>query len=333
MGDGTTVATAPRHTSVTYSRHLAGAIHLQRRVRRRRSCVVFEPWRSKRPPRCSAESMSLVEYHDPDGLFERVQPQLRARLPLRNLHWKSQLRPLRSIDSLHVEFVPAAGTKAGPTAAASGPSVTVEDDVANSAGSQQHGVSTFGGKQAPEARGTSSSAHGAFRRHQIPGLRQTPSLKLYLLRCDDTETYRSTSRALLRAWIKSTTTKPSKTSHQENHDAFEWLILHVVLPDTAAASLTRSSDPPASDSQTKEKSSKWSGSSTGTVLEKIKSDFNGSSKPDFDRVAQVRVPRQTVSGPSSTAPSTSIETAREWESHWSDLMTKLKSLLLSLIHI
>ena len=117
--------------------------------------------------------------------------------------------------------------------------------------------------------------------------------------------------------------------YRENHDAFEWLVLHVVLPDTAAASHTRSSDPPASDSQTKEKSSKWPGSSTGTVLEKIKSDFNGSGKLELDRVAQVRVARRTGAGPLSTAPAPSIETAKEWEGQWSDLMTKMKSLLLA----
>lgn len=274
--------------------------------------------------------MSLVEYHDPDGLFKLVQPHLLARLPLKKIHWKSPLRPLRSIESLHVQFVPSAETEASLKEPAFGSSATGKDDVFNRAGSQQHSDSTFGGQQLQEVHDTSSMGYGALgRRHQIPGLRQTPSLKIYLLRCDDTDSYRSTSRGLLRAWIKSSTTKLSKSSNHENHDAFEWLILHVVLPDTAAASQTPYAESPIRATQAKEKSRKWLGSSTGTVLEKIKSDFNGSSKQELDHVAQIRMPRQNGSAQTSIAPALSIESAKEWESHWSDLMTKMKSLLLA----
>lgn len=119
----------------------------------------------------------------------------------------------------------------------------------------------------------------AHRRHQIPGLRQTPYLKIYFLRCDDNESYKATARKALRDWIKAHASTPqagaSAASNQEKHDAFEWLIVHVVQ-----------------DGDGKEKAapaSKW-GRSTTTVLEKIKADFNGSSKSAVDRVAQLRLP-------------------------------------------
>ena len=48
-----------------------------------------------------------TEYHDPDGVFPLLWPQLSAHLPLRNLCWKSPTRSLRAIASLDVDFVPA----------------------------------------------------------------------------------------------------------------------------------------------------------------------------------------------------------------------------------
>lgn len=146
-----------------------------------------------------------VEYTDPSGIFADVQPLLNDRLPLRNLHWKSPSRPLRSIDSLHVNLVQ--GKEKRPTS-----------DVAGTATAQ--------------------------RRHQIPGLRQTPYLKIYFLRCDDNETYKTSSQKLIREWLKENTPSSQSTSsvnNQENHDAFEWLIVQVVYPDTPAANLSRSS--------------------------------------------------------------------------------------------
>lgn len=121
------------------------------------------------------------------------------------------------------------------------------------------------------------------RRHQIPGLRQTPYLKVYLLRCDDNETYKATARKTLREWIKAhahgtASTTQSVTSSQEKHDACEWLILHVVQDGEGAEKA------PAP-------TSKW-GRSTTTVLEKVKADFNGTSKTAVDRVAQLRLPKE-----------------------------------------
>ncbi|KAI5290213.1 hypothetical protein KEM54_002179 [Ascosphaera aggregata] len=186
-----------------------------------------------------------VEYTDPSGIFEEVKPLFDSILPLRNLHWKSPTRPLRSIDSLQVDFVPA--------------------------------------ENAPAGRDRSSSV--AHRRHQIPGLRQTPYVKIYLLRCDDNDTYKTVSRKLVRDWIKekaSTTqaysigSSGSNLLTQDNHDAFEWLIVHVA-PEGV--------DPSPNSAL------KWTGRATTSVLEKVRADFNGSSKSAVDRVTQLRIPK------------------------------------------
>ena len=210
--------------------------------------------------------MPPVEYHDPSGLFNSVKPLLSDVLPLRNLHWKSPTRPLRSIDSLHIDFIP------------------------HNATDEQKRLSD-----------------GSRRRHQIPGLRQTPYLKVYLLRCDDSETYKSTSRKLLREWIKTKASPPQSSSTaapaHDNHDAFEWLIIHVVSGDV--------------DLQDKTSTSKWPGRTT-SVLEKVKADFNGSSKSAVDRVAQLRLPKPDAEKKSP-----------ELVGQLDDLVTKLKTFILT----
>ncbi|KAJ5135657.1 uncharacterized protein N7515_004935 [Penicillium bovifimosum] len=205
-------------------------------------------------PSQAASSNVTVEYTDPSGLFPLIQPVIESKLPLKNLHWKSPTRPVRSIESLRIGFTPA--------------------------------------QESEERKSSSENAQGAVphRRHQIPGLRQTPYLKVYLLRCDDNETYKATARRNLREWIKanaSTQSSQSATASQEKHDAFEWLILHVV-PDGDAAD--KAATP----------TSKWGRSST-TVLEKAKADFNGSSKTAVDRVAQLRLPKPGIKSPELAA--------------------------------
>ncbi|KAJ5865714.1 hypothetical protein N7534_000267 [Penicillium rubens] len=200
-----------------------------------------------------ASSNVTVEYTDPSGLFPLIQPIVESKLPLRNLHWKSPTRPVRSIESLRIGFTPA--------------------------------------QESNERKSSSDTVHDAVahRRHQIPGLRQTPYLKVYLLRCDDNETYKATARRNVREWIKanaSSQSSQSATTSQEKHDAFEWLILHVV-PDADAAD--KAATP----------TSKWGRGST-TVLEKAKADFNGSSKSAVDRVAQLRLPKQGTKSPELT---------------------------------
>ena len=231
---------------------------------------------------------------DPSGIFSTFESLLSQRLPLRNLHWKSPNRPLRAINSLHV---------------------TLE-----------------------QAKYGQSEAQPNERRHQIPGLRQTPYLKIYLLRCDDKETYKSICRKQIREWIKSETqSSDNKTSNtQESHDAFEYLIVHVVLPNTPAANEPRVSKnaglenaslgpTDSSDSINSNTKSKWPGKGSLTVYDKIRADFNGSSKAALERVAQVRIIRD---GASQQIPSSTLGPL-ELEDQWHDLVEKLKVSILS----
>lgn len=258
-----------------------------------------------------------MEYHDPSGLYPLIQEQLNSRFPLRNLHWKSPSRPLRSIDSLHVDLIPSKDSLHIP-GAQEGPPLT----------------SGSGPTSAEILRPPSKE-----RRHQIPGLRQTPYLKVYLLRCDDSETYKSAARKQLREWVK-THTPPAQSSSssniQENHDAFEWMIIHVVIPDTAAASQPRGSSTSSSTAGEKEKSStssRWTRGTT-TILEKIRADFNISSKSEPDRVAQIRlqkdvVPPHMLPTPSTVTSPPLTEGPQEQERVWNDIISKFKTLILA----
>lgn len=255
--------------------------------------------------------MSLVEYHDPDGLFPLISPQLQRLLPLRNLHWKSNSRPLRSIPSLRVDFVSSSPAK-----------LTLEKNSSETNHPPQPVVTTQRG-----------------RRHQLPGLRPTPYLRIYLLRCDDRESYKSVHRRALREWlgeniISSQTHLPSHKA--DNHDACEWLILHVVLPNTAVATEQRGkigrSDGEALGDKISS-NSRWPGRPPRTLLEKLKSDFNQSGKSSLDRVTQVRL-TQDAQPPdympsSANAPATiSDDGVQEQENTWNDLIVKLKTLIL-----
>lgn len=177
------------------------------------------------------------------------------------------------------------------------------------------------------------------QRHQIPGLRRTPYLKVYLLRCDDSETYKGSSRRLLREWVKEHT-PPSQNSAsintQENHDAFEWLIIHVLVPDTPAAEQSRPSASVMSEDGTEKSnsSSRWPGRKSSTVLDKIRSDFNGTSKSAIDRVAQIQITKPKISGAAATNMARASDTfgqgdAKAGETGWEDLVVKMKSLILA----
>ena len=175
------------------------------------------------------------------------------------------------------------------------------------------------------------------RRHQIPGLHQTPYLRIRLFRSDDKERYRNTGRKQLRDWVKERTSSShshSGASQQENHDAFEWLILHVVVPDTAAASEPRFTSASNKESNTASEkagtSSKWPGKSSSTIYEKLKSDFNESGKYAADRVAQVRLSKSTAPPPTVPFPaSQSYEMSpQEQEQAWDDVVVKMKALIL-----
>ncbi|KAH0559500.1 hypothetical protein GP486_003985 [Trichoglossum hirsutum] len=281
----------------------------------------------------SSSSKVTVEYFDPYGVFPLISSGLLSRLPLRNLHWKSPSRPLRSISSLHVDLVPYGElqqrSQSPPAAAKSEESIQSFGDIL---------------ARTRELGSTPDVGAGIYknpvkeRRHQIPGLRQTPYLKVFFLRCDDTDAYKATSRKQLRDWIKEHATQSSQSTAsvggQENHDAFEWLIVHVVLPNTAAAAQPhvpkQSGNGPGGGTEKVSSTSRWPGRGTSSILDKIRSDFNGSSKSAKDRVAQIRVQKNPQSPPElSTSTPLSGEALREQENAWSDVISKLKSLILT----
>ncbi|KEF51318.1 uncharacterized protein A1O9_12668 [Exophiala aquamarina CBS 119918] len=229
-----------------------------------------------------SNSKVIVQCTDPSNLFDSVEPRLSSRSPLKNLHWKSPNRPLRSIPNLNI-------------------ALTREQ--------------------------TANGSHASIRRHQIPGLRETPYVKLYLLRCDDKETYKEKARKEVRQWVKSVTpTGESKSAlkTQENHDASEWLIVHVVLSNTPAASQPRSSKhitlETAESTDSVNSKSKWSGKSSSTIFDKLRADFSSSSKSSITRVSQIRL---LEPNDKSTAL-----TPAELEEQWQDLVECLKACIL-----
>ncbi|KAH7150245.1 trafficking protein particle complex subunit 10 [Dactylonectria estremocensis] len=274
-------------------------------------------------------SKVTVEYFDPHDVYKLLAPGLVPRLPLHNLHWQSHAGPLRSIDTLHVELVQEPATAAAlPTLRRS---ASTADD-----GFQTQNV----GARAPstdqvDTASLPSRAFGSQRRHQIPGLRRTPYLKVLLVRCDDSESYKSSVRSEIREWIKKNT-PPSgstkKTSKQEKHDAFEYLIVHVVIPNTVAATQPRRSNKSESDASTKATSLFRSGSTP--LLEKLRTDFGGTGKSAIDRIAQIRIgindlPYDLLPRVVPAVPTGYSETENDAENAWQELVAKIKTLILS----
>ena len=164
------------------------------------------------------------------------------------------------------------------------------------------------------------------RRHQIPGLRQTPYLKIYLLQCSDIDSYRANFRKLLRDWVKDNT-PPSQSStslnKQENHDAFEWLIIHI-LPASIGEAASRPPSVGRTESEKKQSSSRWPSRSSSSVIEKIRADFNGTSKSAVDRVAQVEV----AGSPDHNLGQTQLRSQDDING-WEDLVSKMRSQILA----
>ncbi len=170
---------------------------------------------------------------------------------------------------------------------------------------------------------TKSEGSKKERRHQFPGLRRTPYLKIYLLQCADVDTYRASSRKVLRDWVKDHTPSAQSSSQldkQENHDAFEWLIVHV-LPSSTDGSVSTKTDGVAEKRPT---SSRWPSRSSTSVIEKIRADFNGTSKHTVDRVAQVQVTERSADDSAQAK-----RQSQDDQNGWSDLTAKLKSLILA----
>ncbi len=161
------------------------------------------------------------------------------------------------------------------------------------------------------------------RRHQFPGLRRTPYLKIYLLQCADVDTYRASSRKVLRDWVNDHTPSAQSSSQldkQENHDAFEWLVVHVLPPSTDGSTSTRSDG----IAEKRPTSSRWPSRSSTSVIEKIRADFNRTSKHAVDRVAQVQLTERSADD--------SVQVKRQSQDDqngWGDLTAKLKSLILA----
>ncbi|KAK8050085.1 Trafficking protein particle complex subunit 10 [Apiospora phragmitis] len=286
-------------------------------------------------------SKVTVEYFDPHGVYKLLAPGLIPRLPLRNLHWQSHAGPLRSIDTLHVELAPEGSVDPRPLFSPDPffPSrERSESAVARDDGFQTQ-IGNGGATQSIDTTLEKTAGHRTnkpARRHQIPGLRRTPYLKVLFVRCDDNDAYKYKVRQEVREWIKTHTpgTSTKKKNTAENHDAFEWIVLHVVIPNTVAAT-----QPPVTgkgDSGVAEKTSavsKWRPGSS-TLLEKLRSDFNSGSKSDVDHIAQIRigindVPYDSLPRVVPAVPSGYKETAEDNEAAWEDLMVKMRSLILS----
>ena len=231
---------------------------------------------------------------------------MNAHLPLRDLNWKSPTRPLRSIDSLHVELIAAQES----------------ERPASTHGSSGLEHSSSPGRAAGE------------RRHQIPGLRRTPYLKVLLVRCDDNETYKTSVRTEIREWIKEhipSSTNPKRNSKQEKHDAFDYLILHVVLPNTVASTQPRTSG--RSEGASEKSGPRWRTGST-PLFEKLRTDFSGLGKTAPDRVAQIRIgindlPYDQLPRVVPAVPTGYLEDEHDAENAWAELIAKLKSLILT----
>ncbi|TLS21100.1 uncharacterized protein PpBr36_10609 [Pyricularia pennisetigena] len=286
-------------------------------------------------------SKVTVEYFDPHDVYKLIAPGLLPLLPLRNLNWKSHAGPPRSINTLHVDLVPAGGTASGTTATATlSPVASPQPKHAfePSAHDNHDGFQTQTPGSLPasgdhaDPLATAPPPPGRERRHQIPGLRRTPYLKILLVRCDDNDSYKAQTRSEIRDWLKQNTPPQSskKASKAENHDAFEWLIVHVVIPNTVAATQPRITG--KSDVADAKVASRWRGSST-TLLEKLMTDFNTTKGP-VDRVAQIRigindVPYDILPRVVPAVPTGYTETSQDVENAWADLIGKMKAWILS----
>lgn len=268
------------------------------------------------------------------------------------MHWQSHAGPLRSIETLHVELVDALA--AAKTPKQRQPSITPTLGAGADDGFQTQALAggnrlTADAEDAfpskPYSPGYGPSAANV-RRHQIPGLRRTPYLKVLFVRCDDNDQYKSTVRSEIRDWLKehaapasTTNSKKDSRTPAENHDACELLVIHVVVPNTIAATQPRttgsgrggdgSSDAPPVTKTT----SRW-GKNTTPLLERMKSDFGSSSKANVDRIAQIRigindVPYDLLPRVVPAVPTGYMETEEDAKVAWADLIDKLKRLILS----
>ena len=81
----------------------------------------------------------------------------------------------------------------------------------------------------------------------------------------------------------------------------------------------------STDSINSSSKSKWPGKGSSTVYDKIRADFNGSSKAALERVAQIRIAKD---GLAKQVPSSELGPS-ELEEQWQDLVEKVKVSILS----
>ncbi|EHL00372.1 putative Trafficking protein particle complex subunit 10 [Glarea lozoyensis 74030] len=148
------------------------------------------------------------------------------------------------------------------------------------------------------------------------------------------------ARREVREWIKEhtpPTQSSTKRTTQENHDAYDWLIIHVVVPNTAAATQPRTSGKSSENSSgtaAEKAAARWRGGGSTTILEKLRADFNGSSKSTIDRIVQIRigindVPYEILPRVVPAIPGSYTETPQENENAWADFISKLKERILA----
>ena len=122
-------------------------------------------------------------------------------------------------------------------------------------------------------------------------------------------------------------TQPSQSSlslnKQDNHDAFEWLIIHI-LPVSADQDTSRPSSVPRTGSEQRPSSSRWPSRTSSSVIGKLRADFNASSKNAVDRVAQVQVAERPEENSRS-----GHEQSQDDRDGWEDLVAKIKYLILA----
>ncbi|KAK3063056.1 hypothetical protein LTR53_019079, partial [Teratosphaeriaceae sp. CCFEE 6253] len=145
-------------------------------------------------------------------------------------------------------------------------------------------------------------------------------------------TYKAADRTRIREWIRENAQADDRRGAK--HEAWQWLILHVVIPGTTAASEARWRESVKEPDELKERKTsnlKLPGKSTRTVFDRLRADFNESSKNSQDRVAQTRLVKSDVPPdllPTPATAETLEETPQERELAWKDLMDKLKILIL-----
>ncbi|CAI4216086.1 unnamed protein product [Parascedosporium putredinis] len=229
--------------------------------------------------------LPAVEFFDPHDVYKLAAPGLIPRLPSAT----STGNLVVSGEEIDPSQVDAAASRRSASV-----STTLDGFQTQAVSGGPTASASADAFESPSASSTQLPQAKA-RRHQIPGLRRTPYLKVLLVRCDDSDSYKSQSS--------------SKKTSFEGHDAFDWMVVHVVLPNTVAATQPRTSGKGSDTSSESKSSSRWRGGSS-TLMEKLQADFNIAGKNQVDRVAQVR-------------------TEQDVEFAWQDLVGKLKARILN----